>query len=147
METYTWLAKAHIKQLVQGNYDILKRGGDSVLTNSQENLMADLNFFTMYSNLIVDYKNLLEQYDATSPDMFMDYHAVQIETTNTNALEFTHETLHGIEPMNNSYEDLKSTTMIYYIIFTIVNLLLTIIAAVIIYLMSDRITKDLNLMA
>jgi hypothetical protein len=34
-----------------------------------------------------------------------------------------------------------------YLLFTAVNLLLTIIGAIIIYLMSDRITKDLNLMA
>jgi hypothetical protein len=62
-------------------------------------------------------------------------------------LEFTYQSLKGVEDNKSSYSDLSRSTTVNYIVFAIVNLLLTILGAVVIYLMSNRITKDLNLMA
>jgi hypothetical protein len=68
--------------------------------------LDDLSFFTLYNNIIGDYKNLIEQYDPTSATKFKDYHAVHLESTRINCLEFTYMGITGTKSTGNSYENL-----------------------------------------
>jgi hypothetical protein len=141
INAHQWIADTHVRDVVNGQFAIQRRGGDI------QELMKDLHFFTLESKIITDFSYLINNYEDSLPHKFKPHHGVSNEATNVNTLEFTYQIMQGLSNSTNSYSELKSATNLNYIIFMIVNLLLTALGTVIIYWMSDRITKDLHLMA
>ena len=140
-----WLADSELKLFNDQNYKFYKRHNTAKAQLIDE--ISDVSFFTMYYNAQHDYSNIIELYDEALPTKFKPSSSIEISTSKRNLVEFSYLNLISLKPDFSVYNDLKSFIGIEYIIFMVVNLALTILGATIIYMMNNRMTKDIGLMA
>lgn len=107
----------------------------------------DLSFFTLYVHVVRDYQNIMKNYNPYEPKLISDTHRFELESSLANTFEMIYESSSSLQGMLESSQFLEDEYAIYYLIFLICNVLLTIIIGNILIILNIRANNKINIMA
>lgn len=139
----------HFKYLTQNNVNGITSPKHSMQKKSSESgeLKENLNFFTLYVNMINDYLNLLENFDPSSPDLLKKTHRFDLESSIYNSFEMVYQSSANFDELANISETIRKEYSFYYLIFLLSNLILTIVIGFILVVLNLRANNMIEMMS
>ena len=106
----------------------------------------DIGFLTLYFNSAFDYQILIKHYSEKQDD-FTRSEYFNLDSTIHNSYEMIDLLVEMNASLGNTYQELVNTYDLYYLIFVLANIFLTVTIAILLTLMSLRINEDMKNMS